>query len=80
MMSKNEEKRECKNMTITIRGHEVILHSRKSQSPGRHTGKAGSAGDVPADCQVNTRRRIMPDYKFKTCIIDEQEQYAVSPC
>lgn len=21
----------------------------------------------------------MPDYKFKTCIIDEQEQYAVSP-
>ena len=33
MMSKNEEKRECKNMTITIRGHEVILHFAEKANP-----------------------------------------------
>ena len=33
MMPKNEEKRECKNMTITIRGHEVILHFAEKANP-----------------------------------------------
>ena len=33
MMPKNEEKQECKNMTITIRGHEVILHFAEKANP-----------------------------------------------
>lgn len=33
MMPKNEEKRECKNMTITIRGHEVILNFAEKANP-----------------------------------------------
>lgn len=33
MMSKNEEKQECKNMTITIRGHEVILNFAEKANP-----------------------------------------------
>ena len=33
MMPKNEEKRECKNMTITIRGHEVIMKKKKKANP-----------------------------------------------
>ena len=33
MMSKNEEKRECKNMTITIRGHDVILNFAEKANP-----------------------------------------------
>ncbi len=33
MMSKNEEKRECKKMTITIRGHEVILNFAEKANP-----------------------------------------------
>ena len=33
MMPKNEEKRESKNMTITIRGHEVILHFAEKANP-----------------------------------------------
>ena len=33
MMPQNEEKRECKNMTITIPGHEVILHFAEKANP-----------------------------------------------
>ena len=33
MKSKNEEKRECKKMTITIRGHEVILNFAEKANP-----------------------------------------------
>ena len=33
MMSKNEKNRERKNMTITIRGHKVILHFAEKANP-----------------------------------------------
>jgi len=33
MMPKKEEKRECKKMTVTIQGHEVILHFAEEANP-----------------------------------------------